>query len=695
MWLIKFLDTASKYIGTFLFWSTMITLLVFLRNYYSAIYGYLKKFGIKRLSALSVAIICRKDFATNSRIFMEYCIFQTEGRKKTTKEWINIIRSFKSKYILHKKDAIDIENTFVLTNADIKAAIQEYFIYLNKKRNIKYFSIDNIDCLSFVLKLRIKQGYIVPLVPINSLQQRYNEDWSKILSKYVGTFSKPDNAKLLPMELYSFYTWLMWGPSVQLDCREGEYKLLEYGLGDESMSVPMILTDSETDSGLWNKLLNKCESDELGMFISSTCKLYYTRSFVDKNLEKFGLQGAMFISKMSDDNPFLLSLESYSANQKMEESNYLFSAYIWIMLNYYDKNAGVKKFNPDNTAVWFEHANIADSENVKFLKAKLMDKIITHLENVLSQEKYDDRIYQLCWALNKNFLNDFVDRVNALIDDPKYKFRKQFQERLILSNKQSLSTLINSIDYDFGESGITVRYTDIDFNDSSHLGLLGRFYCELYCDEFPDDNERESLNNILRQAKRFQGNKKASYHLIIARKGEKIVGGIIGDYFLEINSGVIEFVVVSRDERGNNIGTGLKNQLFESMNARARKFKRDSIDYCFFEVEDPEKISDKDTAEAAQKRLGFWAKMLAKKIDIDYVQPALEEKKNNVDYLMLATIESENHLNPDIIDSETVLGFIRNYFNLAMNIENPAQIAEYKRITASIHDKYIPLKSIN
>ena len=77
------------------------------------------------------------------------------------------------------------------------------------------------------------------------------------------------------------------------------------------------------------------------------------------------------------------------------------------------------------------------------------------------------------------------------------------------------------------------------------------------------------------------------------------------------------------------------------------------------------------------------------------MQPALEEKKNNVDYLMLATIESENHLNPDIIDSETVLGFIRNYFNLAMNIENPAQIAEYKRITASIHDKYIPLKSIN
>lgn len=106
--------------------------------------------------------------------------------------------------------------------------------------------------------------------------------------------------------------------------------------------------------------------------------------------------------------------------------------------------------------------------------------------------------------------------------------------------------------------------------------------------------------------------KECEYHCIVAIQGDDIVGGIIGDYLSECNSGVIEFVVVDPEKRKLHIASGLISHLYNSFNKDAKKYNENlrTIDYCFFECENPDKV-DASIKEQCVTRLGFWNKKVA------------------------------------------------------------------------------------
>lgn len=42
-------------------------------------------------------------------------------------------------------------------------------------------------------------------------------------------------------EVSTFYTWLMWGPSVCITPSDEDSKLCLLGLGDESLAIPIVI----------------------------------------------------------------------------------------------------------------------------------------------------------------------------------------------------------------------------------------------------------------------------------------------------------------------------------------------------------------------------------------------------------------------------------------------------------------------
>ena len=89
--------------------------------------------------------------------------------------------------------------------------------------------------------------------------------------------------------------------------------------------------------------------------------------------------------------------------------------------------------------------------------------------------------------------------------------------------------------------------------------LLRHFYHNIYTTEFPDHNERESLENMeqyLRlKEKGWYG--KNNYHVLLYLDQGAPVAGSISDYLDKSNVGVIEFLVVSSSLRKCHLGTAL------------------------------------------------------------------------------------------------------------------------------------------
>jgi hypothetical protein len=264
---------------------------------------------------------------------------------------------------------------------------------------------------------------------------RYKSDWSKILQKYEETCK--GNIDVNAGELFSLYNWLMWAPSVHLHCKHEEYKLGEYGMGDEAMALPMVLTNTKKANILWDETLELMDQNRIGRFMQGIFKIYQIDSYMDRNSSMFGAQitpFCEFLRKQQEKSSFVLELNDYVINQKVEGGEYIFSAYIWLLLHFVE-NDDVDKFNHIHTSAWFEHANIADADNAKFLKERLIDKVIKHLENIWNNHHYDKRKYSVVWGLSDSIVTALQDEVCRLIEQDNYPYREQMKNRLSFNSR--------------------------------------------------------------------------------------------------------------------------------------------------------------------------------------------------------------------------------------------------------------------
>ena len=257
---------------------------------------------------------------------------------------------------------------------------------------------------------------------------------------------------------------------------------------------------------------------------------------------------------------------------------------------------------------------------------------------------------------------------------------------------------VNKNEYKFQKGENPLKYIKIDFSNESHISILYKFYNELFIKEFTNQDEADSLQSIIDQAKKVYKSGEYKYYCIIALKEREIYGGIIGDYFGKCNCGVIEYIVVNPRKRYLHIGTNLINKLINNFNEDAKiyhKYLINHIDYCFFECENPNKVSS-DIKNICISRNHFWNKNNAYKLNFDYYQTSLEEDKNAVECLDLCVIIINDKLKfQKKIKTNKVIEFLECNFKYSFNknIDDNIELIKMKNDLKNI-DKILLTKMI-
>ena len=138
------------------------------------------------------------------------------------------------------------------------------------------------------------------------------------------------------------------------------------------------------------------------------------------------------------------------------------------------------------------------------------------------------------------------------------------------------------------------------------------------------------------------------------------------------------------------------NEVLRMLNNDAILRKKIGVDHILIEINNPSYSKEGNPL----KYLYFWNKYNFKHINMDYIQPALEEGKDSVKELWLAyhspKVERENPKNPIVneVNKDLVFDIISDYFKYAMKINTPKENDIYKKMFDSIKEKDISLSDI-
>ena len=237
---------------------------------------------------------------------------------------------------------------------------------------------------------------------------------------------------------------------------------------------------------------------------------------------------------------------------------------------------------------------------------------------------------------------------------------------------------------------------DISSSDSD-LRLLEKAYHDLFVSEFPDANERESLENMIDYLRQRSAGwyGKNNYHIVMVLDGGEPCGMAISDYLAEPNTGVIEFLAVRGRARSKGFGRFLLDATEERLSKDARSAGKPLLDHIVAEMNDPFRPGSLDDAYDPFVRAELWAKWGYAMLDFPYVQPALSPSQQPVTNLMLMA-KSFGRGDAQPLSSELAKTILREYMRWAMRIEKPETSPEYRQMAKFLSAREaIPLSSLS
>ena len=209
-------------------------------------------------------------------------------------------------------------------------------------------------------------------------------------------------------------------------------------------------------------------------------------------------------------------------------------------------------------------------------------------------------------------------------------------------------------------------------------GLLHAFYRGLYEEQFPDYNERESLENMreyLRlKAEGWYGLN--NYHILLGYEGTELVAACVSDYFHLPNTGVIEFLLVSPKTRGKGFGQAMLEEMIGVFQVDARRAGKAQCDYVMGEMNDPFLTDPAVDNLNPFDRATIWGKWGFAALDFPYLQPPLDEDKEAVDNLLMM-VRPLVDIAAKSVPAATVRQVIYDYLKWAMRFEDPRESSEY------------------
>ncbi len=180
---------------------------------------------------------------------------------------------------------------------------------------------------------------------------------------------------------------------------------------------------------------------------------------------------------------------------------------------------------------------------------------------------------------------------------------------------------------------IELTYKDTD--------LIKKFY-ELLSSEFTDPNELDSLDNLIYRLEN-KPNQDISVVKVYLNENKELLGGIIYDYYSEIKTIGLQFIVVNQKFRKQDIATILYKRMISVYQY--------NLKYVFIEVNKQSNCKE------------FWSKLGFKDTKMLYIQPALEGKLP-CDYFELWIKEYNN----SVLNKRDIDNFIEYYDRYAIEL---------------------------
>ena len=634
-------------------------------KYNKALKSILGPCGINFITRIRALFCCRK-YQVKKRAFIEYAILKTGGYPVIKSEWNQIINSFKTFYNDANQGHLtyEIPNCTLFIDSEFSSVNKRYFDYFSIPNVHKFFGIQD-DEIDWVIKIKIAEAYVTPTCLLTGLLSQYDENWEAFIKRYVSTAYITDNDEtsqsVLSTELYMTFAWLLWGPSYEIEFKKYWSGLCQLSYGDESNSIAAIAdTDTHVADDLRKKLLMN-EERRYGALISADIVICEKKALYNKIQSNINPKNAYFYEKIvQGDISFGVKINNFTPCVNYKSKKYYSTAYVWILFELEDEGY---VFNPEKSVAFFEHANLADKETYRFLIRTLIDKSLTHFEHIFSNPKFDNRKYRFVCGMNNQIANTCINEYKKIMDS-NTSFGKKLKERVILDMKHSPSEVFAAYDEFFTPSK-NLSFVEVSISDKSSINDLGEFYTNIYIDVFPDENERETFDNILLYLKKAGNSQDYKYHIVLAKdEAGKVVGGCIFDYFKNTNSAVIEFLAIRTDMQSSGVGTFIFKKVKNILLEDAFEVNKKQLEYIFCEIDSPEY-----SKANIKKYLYFWAKNNFKKLDFSYIQPALSENQDSVNGLWFI-VSPQLNLESEI-DKKTVLNVIKDYMKYAMSIENP------------------------
>lgn len=382
-----------------------------------------KPMGIPMSEASLIAWKCRRQPALFLRYYIETVIINGSTTHMPRSRWRELRRIFEAElteYDQQKSFTVHSSSVSDIISEEKKELISRYFDLCTRKsrRTLNDFLWQrhlrrNPDFKPdvFSSELSISNGFLAPMARITGLNDRFEQNWQSIINNYLHMVS--NSAGTIPSAAASLtYTWLMWGPSVQI--RPGAQSAASpkslgiYGCGDEANSVHVIIP---------SYILEKKFSD------SSSCKectiigrLHNPLYYIKTARSEFDPLSCTFLDRIhysyQSTSEYIIEIRKLNSAERESAPKRpgYFTAYIWAMFNLQPDASARAEFRPANTVVLFEHANLADTGNYNFLCESLLAKIRGFFQRFPAQP---NERYLYCCAMN----GDLDSRIRRLLTD--------------------------------------------------------------------------------------------------------------------------------------------------------------------------------------------------------------------------------------------------------------------------------------
>lgn len=134
---------------------------------------------------------------------------------------------------------------------------------------------------------------------------------------------------------------------------------------------------------------------------------------------------------------------------------------------------------------------------------------------------------------------------------------------------------------------MSLKYIEVDIADDKSIKLFNTFYNTVLKESF-DENQIEKYSQFIQTLSKkktdFFGNNE--YHiLMILNNDDIVVGGVIYDYFFDTNTGLIEYIVSSKNVKRQGIASFALSKTCELLNKSAIKNGFPRINFITCEVE--------------------------------------------------------------------------------------------------------------